>query len=31
MIYGQDAPVALPVADLYDSKMMQMYLGAVRD
>lgn len=31
MIYGQDAPVALPVADLYDSTMMQMYLGAVRD
>lgn len=31
MIYGQDEPIALPVADLYDSGMMQMYLTAVKD
>ena len=31
MIYGQDAPVAIPVADLYDTGMMQMYVNAVRD
>lgn len=31
MIYGQDAPIAFPVADLYDSGMMQMYVNAVRD
>lgn len=31
MIYGQDAPIAFPVADLYDSGMMQMYVQAVRD
>mgnify|MGYP006872988771 CR=1 FL=1 len=30
MIYGQDEPVALPVIDLYDSAMMQMYLNSVR-
>ena len=31
MIYGQDSPVAFPVADLYDTGVMQMYLNAVRD
>jgi hypothetical protein len=31
MIYGQDSPVAIPVADLYDTGMMQMYVNAVRD
>lgn len=31
MIYGQDAPIAFPVADLYDSGMMQMYVQAARD
>lgn len=31
MIYGQDTPIAFPVADLYDSGMMQMYVNAVRD
>lgn len=31
MIYGQDAPVAIPIADLYDTGMMQMYVNAVRD
>lgn len=31
MIYGQDAPIAFPVADLYDSGMMQMYANALRD
>lgn len=31
MIYGQDAPIAFPVADLYDSGIMQMYVNAVRD
>ena len=31
MIYGQDSPIAFPVADLYDTGVMQMYLNAVRD
>lgn len=31
MIYGQDEPVALPVMDLYDTGMMQMYVNAARD
>lgn len=31
MIYGQDSPIAFPVADLYDTGVMQMYLSAVRD
>lgn len=31
MIYGQDEAIAFPVADLYDSGIMQMYISAVRD
>ena len=31
MIYGQDEAIAFPVADLYDSGVMQMYINAVRD
>lgn len=31
MIYGQDEPMLFPVADLYDSNMMQMYINAARE
>jgi len=31
MIYGQDEPMLFPVADLYDSAMMQMYINAARE
>lgn len=31
MIYGQDEPMLFPVADLYDSGMMQMYINAARE
>ena len=31
MIYGQDEAIAFPVADLYDSGIMQMYISAIRD
>lgn len=31
MIYGQDEPMLFPVADLYDSSMMQMYINAARE
>lgn len=31
MIYGQDEAIAFPVADLYDSGIMKMYISAVRD
>lgn len=30
MIYGQDEPMLFPVADLYDSGMMQMYTNALK-
>lgn len=31
MIYGQDDPMLFPVADLYDSGMMNMYINAARE
>ena len=31
MIYGHDEAIAFPVADLYDTGIMQMYISAVRD
>ena len=31
MIYGQDEAVRYPVKDLYDTGMMSMYIGAVKD
>ena len=31
MIYGQDEPMLFPVADLYDSGMMQMYINAAKE
>lgn len=31
MIYGQDEPMLFPIADLYDSGMMQMYINAARE
>lgn len=31
MIYGADAPVALPVIDLYDTGMMKMYVDAAKE
>lgn len=31
MIYGQDEPTLFPVADLYDSGMIQMYINAARE
>lgn len=31
MIYGQDEPMLFPVANLYDSGMMQMYINAARE
>ena len=31
MIYGQDEAVRYPVKDLYDTGMMSMYIGAIKD
>lgn len=31
MIYGQDQAVRYPVKDLYDTGMMSMYIGAIKD
>ena len=31
MIYGQDEAVRYPVRDLYDTGMMSMYIGAIKD
>lgn len=31
MIYGQDEPMLFPVADLYDSTMMKMYIDAAKE
>lgn len=31
MIYGQDQAVRYPIKDLYDTGMMSMYIGAIKD